>query len=113
MSHVHHVPHFAANGFDPIERAAQRRAGRKLGWFIHATVYLLVNLGLMGLSFSHGRHWSIYSAFFWGIGLLAHGMSVWLRPTRGALWHRMVQKEREALLRDQGKTQSDNASSSH
>ena len=32
---------------DPIERLARRRAGAKLGWYLHATIYLLVNLLLV------------------------------------------------------------------
>ena len=34
---------------DPIERLARRRAGAKMGWYIHASVYLLVNLLLVAL----------------------------------------------------------------
>lgn len=88
-------------GHDPLEHAARKRASMKLGWYIHATVYLLVNAGLMALSMSQGRHWAFYPALFWGLGLLAHGAAVWLSAPRGALWQHLVQREREALARAQ------------
>ena len=99
---MQHSRHYPANDFDAMEHEARKRAGRKLGWCIHAAVYLLVNLGLMSVSLHQGKHWAVYPALFWGIGLLAHGASVWLRPARGAFWNRMVQRERDALLREQG-----------
>ena len=37
---------------------ARRRAGAKLGWCIHASVYLCVNLTLMALAWQQGRHWA-------------------------------------------------------
>ena len=46
---------------DALERMARRRAGAKMGWMIHASVYVLVNLGLAALSLSQGRHWAILS----------------------------------------------------
>ena len=94
--------HYPANDFDAMEYEARKRAGRKLGRCIHAAVYLLVNLGLMSVSLHHGKHWAVFPALFWGMGLLAHGASVWLRTARGAFWNRMVQRERDALLRERG-----------
>ena len=35
---------------------------------IHASVYVLVNLGLAALSLSQGRHWAIFPALGWGLG---------------------------------------------
>ena len=46
---------------DDIERLARKRAGAKLGWYIHATVYVVVNLFLFAMSESgiRDRPWSI------------------------------------------------------
>ena len=63
---------------DPIERLARKRAGAKLGWYMHAGVYLLVNLLLITLSAASGRHWAVYPALGWGIGLAVHGAVVFL-----------------------------------
>lgn len=80
-----------------LERLARRRAGAKLGWYIHASAYLLVNLGLAALSLSQGRHWAVFPALGWGLGLAIHGAVVWLAlPGNG--WHaRLVERERQTL----------------
>lgn len=83
---------------DPIERLARRRAGAKLGWYLHATVYLLVNLLLIMLSAAAGKHWAVFPLVGWGIGLAAHGAAVFLLGRGRALRERMVQAERERLL---------------
>lgn len=85
---------------DPIENLARRRAGAKFGWFIHATVYVLVNLLLVSLSLSSGRHWAVFPLAGWGIGLLVHGMAV-LFLAGGSNWHeRMVQSERDRIAQN-------------
>lgn len=82
---------------DALERTARRRAGAKLGWYIHASAYLLVNLGLAALSLSQGRHWALFPALGWGLGLAVHGAVVWL-ALPGSGWHaRLVERERQAL----------------
>ncbi len=80
-----------------IERLALRRARAKLGWYIHASVYLIVNLGLIALSVAGGKAWAIYPLLGWGIGLAAHGASVWLLPPGGQLMERLVERERARL----------------
>lgn len=88
---------------EDIERMARKRAGAKLGWFIHATVFVVVNLGLFAMShYAFGtRRWSVGPLFGWGLGLALHGISVWFLGTGGGLRERLVQREREALLRQQ------------
>ena len=85
---------------DDIERLARKRAGAKLGWYTHAFVYLLVNLLLATLSLSSGRHWAIYPALGWGLGLLVHGIVVFLLTNGAGLHARLLQHERERLARD-------------
>jgi hypothetical protein len=85
-----------------LDRLARRRAKAKLGWYLHAAIYVLVNLGLIGLSLAHGRAWAIYPLLGWGVGLLAHGLSVWLLPPGGPLLERMVERERAKLSADKG-----------
>lgn len=85
---------------DDLESLAQRRVRAKLGWYTHASVYLLVNLLLTTLSVSSGKHWAVFPALGWGIGLAAHGIAVFFLAGSGALRERMVQAERERLLRN-------------
>ena len=84
---------------DRIERLARRRAGAKMGWYMHAAVYLLVNLGLAALALSSGRDWHAYPLLGWGLGLAIHGAAVWLIGPGAALRERLVERERAALAR--------------
>ncbi len=88
---------------DEIEQLARRRAKAKLGWYAHAGVYLVVNTFLFLLS-TYGpgqRHWAIYPALGWGLGLALHGISVFALGTGSGLRERMIDKEREHLQRRQ------------
>ena len=67
-----------------LERLARKRAGAKMGWYIHATVYIAVNLLLAMLSAMSGRNWAVFPAFGWGIGLAVHGVVVFLVPAAPA-----------------------------
>ena len=86
------------------ERLAHRRAGAKLGWYVHATLYVLVNLLLFALSeYGFGqRRWSPMPLLGWGVGLVLHGISVFVLGSGGGLRERLVQKERERLRRERG-----------
>jgi hypothetical protein len=83
---------------DPIERQARRRAGAKLGWYIHATVYIAVNALLAILSAMGDRSWAIFPAVGWGFGLAIHGVVVFLATGGGGLHQRLVERERRQLV---------------
>jgi hypothetical protein len=88
---------------EQIERLAHRRAGRKLGWYMHAALYVLVNLSLYAMSvygFGH-RNWSVFPVLGWGLGLVLHGISVFVLGKGSGVRERMVQRERERLEREQ------------
>jgi len=90
------------NDFTPedIERLARKRANAKMGWFIHALVFVVVNLVVFAMSeyaFGH-RSWSIKPFLGWGLGLALHGASVFLLGSGSGLRERMVQKERDKLM---------------
>ena len=88
---------------EEIERVARKRAGAKIGWYAHAGVYLVVN-GAMFLASMYGlrqRPWTIYPAMGWGLGLLLHGIAVFLLGSGSGLRERLVQKERERLQAQQ------------
>lgn len=84
---------------DTLERLAQRRAKAKMGWYLHASVYILVNLLLAFLSSRSSYPWAVFPALGWGLGLLIHGVVVFMLGTGSDLRERMVQTERERLAR--------------
>lgn len=79
-----------------LERVARRRAGMKLGWYIHAGVYIAVNLLLASLSAMSGRGWAIYPALGWGLGLAIHGIVVFL-VAGGGVYEQLLERERRQL----------------
>ena len=83
---------------DPaLEKLATKRARAKLGWYIHASVYVAVNLLLAALAAMSGRHWAVFPAVGWGIGLAVHGVMVFLVTGGTGLHERLVQRERSRL----------------
>ena len=83
---------------DPaLEQLARKRAHAKLGWYIHASVYIAVNLLLAALSAMSGRHWAMFPAIGWGIGLAVHGIVVFLLAGGAGLHERLIQRERSSL----------------
>lgn len=88
---------------EEIDRLARRRAGAKLGWYIHALVYLAVNVAMFAATFYglRQRPWTLVPALGWGLGLALHGIAVFVLGGGSALRERMVRKERERLQREQ------------
>jgi hypothetical protein len=82
---------------EEAERLVRRRAGAKLGWFIHAAAYVSVNTFLVALSFVSGKGWAVFPLLGWGLGLAIHGAVVWLASPGSALHERLLQAERAKL----------------
>jgi hypothetical protein len=80
-----------------LDRIARKRAGAKMGWYIHAFVFIAVNLLLAVLSASSGRHWAVFPFFGWGLGLAVHGFVVFVVTGGSGLHDRLVARERERL----------------
>ncbi len=89
---------------EEIDALARKRAGAKLGWYVHATVYVLVNLVIFAMSrYAFGtRPWSVFPLLGWGLGLALHGVSVFVLGAGSGLRERLVQRERERIQRQQG-----------
>jgi len=83
------------DAFDP-RSAARRAADRKFGFYIHLAVFVLVNVGLVGLNLATGRFaWSAFPLFGWGLGLAIHGL-VALGPIEQ--WRKSLIEREEARL---------------
>jgi hypothetical protein len=64
---------------------AKKRVKRLKGFYIHLTIYILVNLLIVFINIqnlkpgeSYFKFENFVTLFFWGIGLLAHGMSIFV-----------------------------------
>ncbi len=82
---------------DDFEALARKRAGARMGWYVHAALYLLVNMALAAISLGTGHHWAIFPALGGGLGLAMHGVGVWLSLGGGGLHERLLARERERL----------------
>ena len=67
---------------DEAHERAQRRAGAKLGFYIHLFAYITVNLLLVFINYSTSPHylWFKWPLLGWGIGLFSHGFAVFVGP---------------------------------
>ena len=76
------------------DRRVYRRAGAKLGFYIHLFVYVAVNLLLVFINLSTSPHhlWFEWPLLGWGIGLLSHGLAVFVGPP---LLQELVERERQ------------------
>ncbi|QJW84964.1 2TM domain-containing protein [Ramlibacter terrae] len=94
------TPHLSP---EEIDRLARKRAGAKLGWYVHLAVYVAVNVLLFALSrygFGH-RNWTPAPALGWGVGTVLHGIAVFVLGSGGGLRDKLVQQERARLQREQ------------
>jgi len=87
----------------PAYLAARRHVERKIGFQIHLTVYLVVNSGLLLFNFLFvpARIWAFWPLFGWGIGLLFHGLAVFLHAPGSAWKERMIQNELKKLQKQE------------
>ena len=84
-----------------LDRLARKRAGAKLGWYIHALVYVCVNVMLALLSLASGKHWALFPALGWGLGLAIHGVVVFFVTGGAGLHERLIERERQRLTTQQ------------
>lgn len=76
---------FSSNPDEIKYREAVRRVKRIKGFYTHALIYLVINIMIVIVNIqnlnegeSYFQFHNFFTAFFWGIGLLAHGLSVFL-----------------------------------
>jgi hypothetical protein len=79
-------------------------ARRKVGLYIHATVYAAVNvlLIIINLSTGTGQLWFLWPLLGWGIGLLAHAAAAFFlagRRREGRATRRQLRREGRATRR--------------
>jgi hypothetical protein len=90
------------NDPNQLEARAHRRVNRKIGFYIHALVFVLVNLGLFAINSMSGEpHWARLPLLGWGLGLAIHGIVTFVGLQGEGLRQTMLQREMEQLRRNQ------------
>ncbi len=76
------------------EKKLWEEAERRVGFKIHLSTYILVNLGLVAINLwlSPQYLWVVFSALGWGIGVVSHYLSVYQFKTMFS-----IEKEFEKL----------------
>lgn len=71
---------------------AKKRVSDIKGFYTHLFIYLIANGMLFSINFfsSPGQWWFYWTTLFWGIGLLIHGVAVFVLegPFLGRDWER-------------------------
>jgi predicted membrane channel-forming protein YqfA (hemolysin III family) len=80
-----------------LRHLAERRVAERFGFWSHLAIYLVVNGGLLALNLvtSPGRLWVIFPILGWGVGLAAHGFSVF--ASQSGVRDRAVEAEMQRL----------------
>jgi hypothetical protein len=95
-----------------LEQRAHRRVKLKMGFYIHALVFVLVNAGLFLLANVlefprwNSRHpvpWNVFPFWGWGIGLAIHGIVTFIALQGDGVRQRMLEREIDALKRKEGR----------
>ena len=74
---------------------AKKRAEMKLGFYVHAAIFVAVNLLLLfiNLTTDSTNWWFIWPLLGWGIGLFVHGVLVFFDTRTTALKEKMIRAE--------------------
>jgi len=87
---------------EQIYEQAKKRVEVKKGFYIHLTVYILVNILLVlvwAFAAGGGFPWFVFPLVGWGIGLLFHGLGVFVFEQTSD--KAAIEKEAEKIRREQ------------
>jgi len=80
---------------------AKKRAEAKIGFYLHLTIYVVVNIVLVivNLRTSPEYLWFIWPLLGWGIGVFFHALEVFVLSGKRGVTARMIERElqRDAL----------------
>ena len=87
---------------EQIYELAKKRVEEKRGFFVHLTVYILVNIMLVLIwrfAAGGGFPWFIFPLCGWGIGIIIHFLNTFVFA--GKLDTAAIEKEAEKIRREQ------------
>lgn len=86
---------------EEIYKLARKRVQDKKDFLNHLAVYIVVNAALViiwAITTGPGYAWFIWPMFGWGIGIVFHGLSVFVFDRQGS-WERSEIEKEAAKLR--------------
>ena len=83
---------------DSIEARAARRVRRKMAFFIHALVFVVVNVALYAMNSVTGEaRWHHFPVYGWALGLAIHGVVTFIGLQGEGVRRGMLAREIERL----------------
>jgi len=85
---------------EDIYKKARERVEEKKGFFIHFSIYIIVNIMLVliwAFASSGGYPWFVFPLGGWGIGIIFHFLGVFVFSRQSNWEVREVEKEAEKL----------------
>ena len=87
---------------EEIKNIARRRVEAKKGFFVHLSMYIIINVFLFLIWFfvagGPGTYpWFLWVLFGWGIGVVANAVAIFVTPQGGSWEQKEMQKEIERL----------------
>lgn len=89
-------------------KKAKKQVSEIKDFYVHLLIYIIVNLGLVIIYFIPGSSdekddgfWPIYTILGWGIGLIIHGLSVFVFD--GSMFSGWEEKEVQKIMKNEKK----------
>ena len=84
---------------DEIYALAEKRVKEKKDFYVHLSVYVVVNAMLVLIwYFTHGGYkWFVWPLACWGIGIIFHGLDVFLFHRKSNWEMNEIEKEAEKI----------------
>jgi hypothetical protein len=85
---------------EEIYKIAKKRVEEKKGFYVHLAVYIIVNIGLIliwAFTTRGGYPWFVWALGGWGIGIIFHGLGVFVFNKETDWERNEVAKEVEKL----------------
>lgn len=90
---------------EEIYREARKRVEAKKGFFIHLTVYIIINIMLVliwAFPGGGGFPWFVFPLGGWGIGILFHFLEAFVFSRQTDWERKAIEKEVERLRKGRG-----------
>lgn len=81
-----------------LEEVAKKRVQARMGFVVHASMYVVMNAGMFVIWFltGQGYPWFMWPLLGWGIGVLAHAVTLVIGPG-STVERRAIDKELRRL----------------
>ncbi|MEY4564810.1 MAG: hypothetical protein RLZZ618_4087 [Pseudomonadota bacterium] len=84
-----------------LEERASLRVSRKLRFYIHVLVFVVVNGLFFAKQLVTGAHWPGFGFWGWGLALTVHGLITFVRLQGEGLRERMIRQEIERMRKEE------------